>query len=86
MSIIVYTKKGCPWSRKVFELFAEKGMKVGTDYEIRDVLDNKVYLDELIAKSNQSKSPTLDIDGEILADTDRDQVAAFLKAKGYPGF
>ena len=31
-------------------------------------------------------TPTLDIDGEILADSDAEQVATYLQKKGTPGF
>jgi len=71
MTIILYTKRGCPWCKDVLDLFAEKGVK----YEEREVLGNKTYFDELVAKSGQTKTPTLDIDGEILADSDREAVA-----------
>ena len=80
--IILYTKTGCPWCKGVLDLFKEKNVI----YEEREVRGNKNYFDELVAKSDQQKTPTLDIDGEILADSDREQVSAFLKAKGYPGF
>jgi glutaredoxin len=82
MKIILYTKTGCPWCKGVKELFAEKGVK----YEEREVLGNKAYFDELVAKSGQNKTPTLDIDGEIIADSDREAVAAYLKGNGVEGF
>jgi glutaredoxin 3 len=74
MKIILYTKNGCPWCRGVLDLFKEKGI----EYEEREVLGNKVYYDELVAKSGQTKTPTLDIDGYILADSDREQVVTTL--------
>ena len=70
MSIILYTKKGCPWCKGVLDLFAEKGVV----YEEREVLGNPHYFDEMLAKSGQTKAPTLDIDGDILADTDKEAV------------
>jgi glutaredoxin len=82
MNIIIYTKKGCPWCRDVLGLFAEKGVQ----YEEREVRGNKAYHDELVTKSGQDLTPTLDIGGEILADSDREQVTVYLKSKGYPGF
>lgn len=82
MNIILYTKKGCPWCLGVLKLFAEKGVK----YEEREVLSNKAYFDELVAKSGQTKTPTLDIDGHIIADSDKEQVSAYLKEKGVSGF
>lgn len=78
MNIILYTKKGCPWCKGVLDLFTEKGVQ----FEEREVLSNPAYFDELVAKSGQKKTPTLDIDGEIIADSDRAQVEAYLKEKG----
>ena len=37
---------------------------------------------EMIDKSEQSLAPTLDIDGEILADAGADEVEVYLKEKG----
>jgi len=82
MNIILYTKTGCPWCKGVLDLFAEKGVK----FEEREVRGNENYMNELVAKSGQQKTPTMDLDGEITADSDREQIAAILKAKGYPGF
>lgn len=82
MNIILYTKTGCPWCKGVLDLFKEKGVT----YEEREVRGNKVYFDELVAKSGQTKTPTLDIDGEIIADSDREQVAVYMKSKGVAGF
>lgn len=79
MNIILYTKRGCPWCKGVLDLFAEKNVK----FEEREVTSNKAYFDELVAKSGQTKTPTLDIDGEIIADSDKDQVIAYLKEKKY---
>ncbi|MBI5126565.1 MAG: glutaredoxin family protein [Candidatus Taylorbacteria bacterium] len=78
MNIILYTKTGCPWCKGVLELFAEHKI----EFEEREVLGNKNYFDELVQKSGQTKTPTLDIDGQIIADSDREQVTEFLKQKG----
>jgi glutaredoxin 3 len=82
MNIILYTKTGCPWCTGVLDLFAEKGVK----FEEREVTRNKAYFDEMVAKSGQTKAPTVDIEGEIFADSDKEQIAVVLKEKGYEGF
>ena len=82
MNIILYTKLGCPWCKGVLDLFKEKSVK----FEEREVTHNKNYYAELVAKSGQTKAPTMDLDGEITADSDREQIAVILKEKGYPGF
>ena len=78
MSLIVYTKTGCPWCRDVLDFLREKEVV----FEEREVRGNKTFFDEMIAKSGQTKAPTLDFMGEILADTDRDAVEVLLKVKG----
>ncbi len=51
-------------------------------FEEREVLGNPTFFEELKTKSGHSKTPTLDIDGEILADTDKEAIEVFLKGKG----
>ncbi len=82
MKIIIYTKTGCPWCRDVLALLNEKKV----EFEEREVLGNKTYFDELVQKSGQNKTPTLDIDGFILADSDVDQVSKYLKGIDVAGF
>ena len=82
MNIILYTKTGCSWCKGVLDLFKEKNVK----FEEREVLSNKNFFDELVAKSGQTKTPTMDLDGEITADSDKDAISKVLKEKGIPGF
>ena len=51
-------------------------------YEIRNVTTNPAYAKEVEAVSGQSKSPTLDIDGEILPDASVEDVARALEKRG----
>lgn len=78
MNIVLYTKNGCPWCRGVLDLLKSNNIP----FEEREVTTNKEYFDEMIKKSNQTKTPTLDIDGYILADSDKDQVREYLLTKG----
>jgi len=55
-------------------------------FEERNVTENIAFFRELQEKSGQTLTPTLDIDGEILADSDTGQVAAYLKEKHVAGF
>lgn len=76
--LIIYTKTGCPWCIGVLTYLREAGI----NFEERNVTENKIYLDEMIAKSDQSKAPTLDIDGEIFADVGREEIEVILRDKG----
>lgn len=77
MSIIIYTKTGCPWCRDALAFLRDKKIQ----FDEREVLSNPTFFEELKTKSGQSKTPTLDVDGEILADTDAEAIANFLKQK-----
>lgn len=77
MSLIIYTKSGCPWCRDALNFLRESGVI----FEEREVLSNSKFFDELKVKSGQTKTPTLDLDGEILADTDVEAIEKFLKLK-----
>lgn len=82
MSLIVYTKDGCPWCEEVLELLHNKNIP----FEERECRHNHEYFAELKEKSGQEKTPTLDLDGDILADSDAEAVEVFLKKKGFPQF
>ncbi len=76
--LIIYTKTGCPWCAEALAFL--RGKKVA--FEEREVRDNPAYFAELKAKSGQEKTPTLDLNGEILADTDAPAIETFLKKNG----
>ncbi len=78
MSIIIYTKTGCPWCMEALAFLKEKKIP----YEEREVRGNEAFFKELVDKSGQTKTPTLDVGGEILADTDAAAIEVFLKKKG----
>ncbi len=78
MSLIIYTKTGCRWSDQALEFLQVKGI----EHEERDVRINLEFRKELGEKSGQFSSPTIDLNGEILADTDVGEMEVFLKEKG----
>ncbi len=77
MSLIVYPKTGCPWCVAVLDFL--RGKKV--PFEEREVRGNQAYFDEMVKKSGQTKAPTLDLNGEILADTDKEAVEVWLRER-----
>jgi glutaredoxin 3 len=78
MSLIIYTKTGCPWCIEALEFL----QKNNVNFEEREVRNNPNFMKELEEKSGQTKAPTIDLDGEILADTDASAIELFLKEKG----
>ncbi len=77
MSLIIYTKTGCPWCIGALTFLNTAGV----EYEEREVRSNPDFMKELEEKSGQTKAPTIDLDGEILADTDAQAIELFLKEK-----
>ena len=79
MKITLYRKSGCPWSAAVIGFLNE----LNVPYEIRNVTANPAYATEVEVLSGQCKSPTLDIDGLILADASVEDVARALEERGF---
>ena len=75
--IKVYIKKACPWCVELQEFLDQKGVK----YELIDVLQNIEKFQEMIAISGQPKAPTVVINGEVFADTDKETIEKVLIEK-----
>ena len=75
---LLYVKTGCPWCLEVLEYFAEHNLP----FEKIVVSGNPEAMQEMIDLSGQSKAPTMDWDGEVLADFGVDELIPFLKEKG----
>ncbi len=78
MKITVYLKTGCPWAAEVMDFLDAHGLR----YTAKDILKHPQYAREVREKSGQSKSPTLDIDGEMVPDAGVEDVAKMLEKKG----
>jgi glutaredoxin len=79
VNIILYTKKGCPWCAGALKLLNDNKI----NFEEREVLGNPNYFKELVDKSGQTKTPTMEIDGVIVAaDSDADAISVILKERG----
>jgi glutaredoxin 3 len=74
---ILYVKNGCPWCIEVERYLAKHQI------EVRKVVvsGNMEAMAELVALSGQSKAPTLDWDGEVLADFGVEELVPFLEGK-----
>ena len=74
----IYVKTGCPWCHEALDFLKQHHIAV---QEI-NVTSSRAAFDEMVALSGQSKAPTLDWDGEILADFGVDELRPFLKQRG----
>jgi glutaredoxin len=78
MKITLYRKAGCPWAAAVIGFLNELNVR----FEIRNVTTHPQYAAEVQKKSGKCISPTLDFDGEILADASVEEVAKVLEKNG----
>jgi glutaredoxin len=74
----VYKKSGCPWAAAVIAFLRE----LGVGYETKNVTSHPVYAKELEQKSGKCMSPTVELDGEIVADASVEDVAELLEKRG----
>ena len=74
---ILYIKPGCPWCDEVVAYLAKKKIAV----KVMVVSGNREAMQEMIDLSGQSKAPTLDWHGEVLADFGVEELVPFLKER-----
>lgn len=75
---ILYIKRGCPWCSEVVEYLDRRKIEVQTF----NVSNDREAMQEMVALSGQSKVPTLDWRGKVLADFGVDELVPFLKQHG----
>ena len=72
---ILYVKAGCPWCHEAVSFLDEHGVS----YRQKEVTSDREAFDEMKQKSGQTKAPTLDWHGEVLADFGVDELVPFLR-------
>lgn len=75
---ILYVKQGCPYCDEAVAFLDEHGVS----YTEKEVLSDAAAFSDMRRKSGQSKAPTLDWNGEILADFGVDELKPFLIEHG----
>ena len=76
--IVAYLKPVCGWSNSVRATFA----KYSLAYEDKDIINNPDIYAEMVQKSGQPLSPCVEINGQMLADVDGDEVEAWMLENG----
>lgn len=74
---VLYAKPGCPWCEEVVDFLDERGIPYRRIDITRDS-EGRAAMERL---SRQSKVPTLDWNGEILADFGVDELVPFLRSR-----
>ena len=73
----LYIKPGCPWCGEVIEFLDEHGIPYRR-IDIDQDSDARAAMERL---SRQEKVPTMDWNGEVLADFGVDELVPFLRSK-----
>jgi glutaredoxin 3 len=74
---VLYVKSGCPWCVEVADFLDEHGIP----YRRLDIGENPSARSELERITPVAKVPTLDWDGEVLADFGVDELVPFLRSR-----
>jgi glutaredoxin 3 len=72
---ILYVKPGCPWCTEVIDFLSSNGI----GYREQDVVKDPDAFAEMQRKSGQTRAPTLDWRGKILADFGVAELVPFLR-------
>jgi glutaredoxin 3 len=72
---LLYIKPGCPWCHEVTSYLGERGI----GYHEVNVMEDAAAFTEMQRKSGQSRVPTLDWNGKILADFGVIELVPFLR-------
>lgn len=72
---VLYIKTGCPWCAEAMEVLDATGI----GYRQVNVSEDSGAFGEMQRKSGQTKAPTLDWHGKILADFGADELRQFLR-------
>lgn len=73
-TITAYLKPWCGWSAGVRAIFK----KYDLQFEEKDIINRPEFFDEMVQKTGQTKQPTVEINGRVLADVSGEEVEAYL--------
>lgn len=78
-SVRLFVKPGCPWCEEAIDWLESNGIK----HELLDVTKNAEARDELHELTGQTRAPSIDVDGQVLADFDADELEAWWESSGF---
>ena len=74
-TIRLFIKPGCPWCDEAIDWLDERGVT----YETLDVISDSEARREMRELTGQTKAPSIEVDGQILADFGADELAEWWK-------
>lgn len=73
MNVRLFIKPGCPWCDEAADWLDTRGIR----YEVLDVIRDQEARAEMHELTGQTKAPSIDVDGHILADFGADELEAW---------
>lgn len=80
-TIRLFIKPGCPWCDEAMDWLNARGIA----YQKLDVIRDAAARAEMHELTGQTKAPSIDVDGEILADFGADELEAWWSQQGFGG-
>jgi glutaredoxin 3 len=70
MTIRLFIKPGCPWCDEATDWLDSHGVQ----YKTLDVTSSRAAREEMLELTGQTKAPSIEVDGHILADFGADEL------------
>ncbi|MBS3169122.1 NrdH-redoxin [Candidatus Woesearchaeota archaeon] len=77
MEVAIYTTPTCPWSTQAKQWLRRHRVS----FIEKDLEDSEDARDEILQKTSQFCTPTIDVDGQILIGFDEEKLAELTKRK-----
>ena len=74
---VLYVKTNCSWCNEAEDYLKKRGIA----YDRVNVSADRTAFAQMLELSGQTKAPTMDWDGEVLADFGADELDAFLRER-----
>lgn len=78
-NIRLFIKPWCPWCQEAMAWLDDRGIP----HERLDVTSDPEARGEMLALTGQSKAPSIEVDGEVLADFGADELEAWWRDQGW---
>ncbi len=75
----LFIKPGCPWCDEAIDWLDARQI----EYETLDVIRNVAARAEMHTLTGQTRAPSIELDGHVLADFGADELEAWMSRLGY---
>jgi len=79
LNIRLFTKSYCGWCHEAIDWLEDRGHA----FENLEVISNPAAMKELVGLTGRSMTPTIEVNGEVLADFGVDELEPWWRAKGF---